>query len=199
MQTALDGLPEGNPYAAEISTAVHRLRRIVDSFLGMTRVDSEALTPQPEWCEMEDILHAATAPLEPELQRHPLQLTGTRDLPLLRADTRLLGQALANVLHNATVHAPNDTPIHLHAALDRGQLAITVHDTGPGLPEGEVDRVFEKFYRAPGARPGGTGLGLPIARGLMRAMKGDLRAANHPDGGAVFTLSLPVESRTSES
>lgn len=198
IRTALDGLGEGNAYATEIDTATRRLQRIVDNFLEMTRVETEALTPRPDWCEMSDVLHTATSPLMREFQAYPLKITGIDNMPLLRLDGRLLGQALGNILHNATNHAPPGTVIEVSVQLDphkagEGDLQITVRDHGPGLPHEETQRVFEKFYRAPGSAVGGTGLGLPIARGLMRALKGDLTATNHPEGGACFTLQLPVQ------
>jgi K+-sensing histidine kinase KdpD len=194
IRTALDGLSaQDNTCAAEIETATRRLQRIVDSFLEMTRVESEALTPRPEWCEIGDVFHTATISLEQELREHPLQISGAESLPLLKLDSRLLAQALGNILHNATLHAPADTPIELHASLAANELTLTVRDHGPGLPDEVAARVFEKFYRAPGARAGGTGLGLPIARGLLRAMKGDVSVSNHPQGGALFTLRLPVQ------
>lgn len=193
IRTALDGLGLGDAYAAEIETATRRLQRIVDNFLEMTRVESEALTPRPEWCEIGDVLHAATAPLEHELRAHSLRISGTESMPLLRLDSRLLAQALSNILHNASLHAPQGTEIEVTAALSGPELTLTVRDHGPGFPAGVVERVFEKFYRAPGSRAGGTGLGLPIARGLLRAMKGGITAANHPEGGAIFTLQLPVQ------
>ena len=72
------------------------------------------------------------------------------------------------------------------------QLTFERERGGALTPEATA-RVFQKFYRAPGARAGGTGLGLPIARGLVRALKGDMEAGNHPGGGALFTLRLPVQ------
>ena len=71
-----------------------------------------------------------------------------------------------------------------------------MRDHGPGLAPWALDRVFEKFYRAPGSPAGGTGLGLAIARGLMRAMHGDIEASNHAEGGAEFRLWLPVRIHT---
>lgn len=105
-------------------------------------------------------------------------------------DSRLLAQVLGNVLHNATLYAPAGTEIEIHAALTNGRLELRVRDHGPGLPMGTEDRVFDKFYRAPDSPAGGTGLGLAIARGLMRAMKGDIEAHNHPEGGAEFLLRV---------
>jgi K+-sensing histidine kinase KdpD len=196
IRTALDGLGQGNPYAREIETANRRLQRIVESFLEMTRVESEALEPQPDWCEIGDVLHTAAAPIQQELVAHKLQITGTTEIPLLRLDSRLLAQVLGNVLHNATRYAPASTTIEIHATLANDTLELRVRDHGPGLPPGSEDHLFEKFYRAPDSPAGGTGLGLAIARGLMRAMKGDIEAHTHPEGGAEFVLHLPVKPRS---
>jgi K+-sensing histidine kinase KdpD len=196
IRTALDGLGQGNPFAVEIDTATRRLQRIVENFLEMTRVESEALHPHPDWCEIDDVFHAATAPLQLELATHPLRTAGAADLPLLMLDSRLLAQALGNVLHNATLYSPAGTEIEINAALSGNTLELRVRDHGPGLAPGVESRIFDKFYRAPHSPAGGTGLGLAIARGLMRAMKGDIEADNHPDGGAEFVLRLPVQTQT---
>jgi two-component system sensor histidine kinase KdpD len=100
---------------------------------------------------------------------------------------------VANVLHNAAVYTPATAAIEISAAMKAGKLVLAVRDQGPGLPEGDALRVFEKFYRAPGAPAGGTGLGLAIARGFVRAEGGDITATNHPTGGAEFVISVPVE------
>ncbi len=195
IRTALDGMDAGNPYAVEIDTATRRLQRIVENLLEITRVESDAVKPAPDWCEIGDALDTAMTPLKRELSQHTVDITGAENLPLLKLDSRLLAQSLANVLHNATLHAPAGTHIGIHAALGARELELRVRDHGPGLPRGLEERVFEKFFRAPGTPVGGTGLGLAISRGLMRAMKGDITARNHPDGGAEFTLTLPVQYR----
>jgi K+-sensing histidine kinase KdpD len=210
IRTAIDGLGTGNPFAAEIETATRRLQRIVENFLEITRVESDAVKPSPDWCEIGDVLHSATTPLQRELSPHPLRITGAENMPLLKLDNRLLSQALANVLHNATQHAPAGSEIEIAVQLvgsfartsqeprilanapttDASALEIRVRDHGPGLPTDMEERVFEKFARASGAPAGGTGLGLAISRGLMRAMKGDITVRNHPEGGAEFILRV---------
>jgi len=116
------------------------------------------------------------------------------DLPLVKTDAALLGQALANILHNAAVYSPAGTPVAVTAAFAAGKLRLVVRDHGPGLPPGEEARIFGKFHRAPGSPAGGTGLGLSIAQGFVRALGGEIDAWNHPDGGAVFEIVLPAES-----
>jgi K+-sensing histidine kinase KdpD len=195
IRTAVDGLDAGNPFVQEIETANRRLQRIVENFLEITRVESEAIRPRLEWCEINDVLHAATAPLQRELAQHPLTITGQENSPLLRLDSRLVAQALSCVLHNATIYAPDHTPIEITVALAGENLEIHVRDHGPGIPPNLERLIFDKFYRSPNSPAGGTGLGLAIARGLLRALQGDITVQNHPTGGADFTLRLPVTTR----
>jgi len=195
IRTAVDGLDPDNRYVQEIDTAARRIQRLVDNLVEMTRIDSASLTPNPDWCELTDVIEAASASLTRELSNHPLHITTAQPMPLVLVDTRLLSQALGLILHNATVHGPLGQPIEVLTAYDDGRLSIRVRDHGPGIAPWALSRVFEKFYRAPGAPAGGTGLGLAIARGLMVAMGGDISATNHPEGGAEFTLSLPAKSR----
>jgi two-component system sensor histidine kinase KdpD len=196
IRTALHGLETASPYTAEIETATRRLQRIVENFLEMTRVESDALTPQCDWCEIGDVLHAATAPLQRELTGRALRLHGMESLPFLKLDSRMLAQALGNVIHNATLYSAPGAEIEVRVAmLDQSILEVRVRDHGPGLTPEMESYIFDKFYRAPDAPAGGTGLGLAITRGLMRAMKGDIEAQTHPEGGAEFCLRLPVQIR----
>ena len=197
IRTALDGLGHEGPYATEIDMAARRLQRLVQSLLEITRVESATIRPKLDWCEVADVIHAATAELTSELRDHPLQVSGVEDLPLVKLDLSLLAQALSNAIQNATVYAPPGSAIHLSAEMNDQRLILKVRDHGRGLPEGEESRVFEKFYRVPGSPAGGTGLGLAVVRGLMRAMGGDVSAENHPLGGAVFALEVPAEIRHS--
>jgi two-component system sensor histidine kinase KdpD len=185
----------GDPYLSEIRTATERLQRVVDHLLSMTRLESSVLQPVPDWCDLGDVVGHARAAAGKEFGKRDLDLDLPPGLPPMRLDANLLAQALANLLHNASVHTPPGTRIELRARLVRpDRLRLVVRDHGPGFAPGDEVRVFEKFYRAPGAPAGGTGLGLAIARGLLRALGGDLTARNHADGGAEFLLELPVES-----
>jgi two-component system sensor histidine kinase KdpD len=163
----------------EILTATQRLQRVIDGFLSMTQLESDVVRPKLDWCDLRDVIEAAREGLE-------LELHLPDGLPLLHTDHRLLAQVLANVLHNASVHGR--PPIEVHAMM-ADRLKILVRDRGQGLPAGEEQRVFDKFHRAPGAPAGGTGLGLTIARGMMRALGGEITARNHPEGGAEFVIT----------
>ena len=194
IRAALDGLGDTNPFAGEIKTATLRLQRIVENFLEMTRIESEITSAQKDWCDLGDVIHAATDPLRDDFKAHPLQLSGIDTMPLLKLDSRLFAQALGNVLHNATLYAPKDTPIDLSAHMTHGSLELIVRDHGPGIRAGEESRIFDKFFRSPGSPAGGTGLGLAIARSFVRAQGGDIAVRNHPEGGAEFVLQVPTET-----
>jgi len=101
---------------------------------------------------------------------------------------------LGNLLSNALRYSPEGGQVELKVSSTSKAVQLTVHDSGSGIPESSLPRIFERFYRADRSRSrveGGTGLGLAIARQLTQAHGGMLVAANHPAGGAVFTLEIP--------
>jgi two-component system sensor histidine kinase KdpD len=99
---------------------------------------------------------------------------------------------LTNLLLNAAFHTPAGTLIQVSARAERDELVLAVADSGPGIPPESLTKIFDKFYRAPGALTGGTGLGLSIVKGFVEAQGGRVNADNRPGGGAVFTLYLPI-------
>ena len=194
IQASLEGMgTNGSPYVEEIRTASKRLQRVVDSLLQMSRLESEVVQPQRDWCDLRDVITAAREAAGNAMTGHPVSMSLPENLPLVKLDHRLLGQALANILHNAAVYTPAGTAIDISAICIGEKLRIVVRDHGAGLAPGQERRIFEKFYRAPGSPAGGTGLGLAIARGFLRAQGGDITAANHPRGGAEFAIELNVE------
>ena len=103
--------------------------------------------------------------------------------------------ALRNLVANAIMYAPEQSIIRIEAVHRDGRIAISVSDAGPGIPDQDLSRVFERFYRVDKSRardPGGTGLGLAIVKHLVELHGGEVRAANRAGGGAEFTLTLPA-------
>ncbi len=156
----------------------------------MTRLESAVLQPRLDWASVPDIVASAREAAGKAFANRTLNSHVLEDAPLIKVDAALLAQALANLLRNAASYTPAGTPVEVFLHGGDGTMRLIVRDHGPGLPEGTHEKVFEKFYRVPGSPPGGTGLGLAIARGLVRAMDGDITARNHPDGGAEFTIEL---------
>jgi signal transduction histidine kinase len=114
---------------------------------------------------------------------------------MINIDPGRVEQILGNLFSNALRYTPDGGRISIELSCSLQAAIITVHDSGPGIPEEALPHVFDRFYRVDKGRgrgEGGTGLGLTIARKLARAHGGELTASNHPQGGAVFTLSLPL-------
>jgi two-component system sensor histidine kinase SenX3 len=113
----------------------------------------------------------------------------------LRGDSAKLHDALRNLVANAISYAPEQTTILVEASRLDGRVRMSVSDEGPGIPEEDLSRVFERFYRVDKSRardPGGTGLGLAIVKHLVELHGGDVRAENRTEGGARFTIILPA-------
>lgn len=197
--SALDAIESGTPASAlvpELRSAQKRLRRVVEQLVESARIESGAVQPKPEWCDLLELLESAREQAADAITGHPLDTRIEKGSPaLVWLDADLLLAALGNLLANAGHHTPPGTAIHLSASVnDSAQLEIHVRDEGPGLEN--PDKVFERFYRGQASRPGGLGLGLPIVRGLIRGLGGTSEARNAPGGGAEFIVKIPV--RTAE-
>jgi two-component system, OmpR family, sensor histidine kinase KdpD len=183
-------LQQPQPDCAELQQAARRLTRTVDHLLDATRLESGLLQPVREWCDPGELVREAVT--ASGLKASALRINIAKDLPTVSVDARLIQQALGALLSNAAAHGRSDQPIEVSAARDDSTLVFAVADHGPGLAPGEENKVFEKFYRAPSTRPGGLGLGLAIARHLIEAHGGQIVAQNREDGGARFSIRLPI-------
>jgi two-component system sensor histidine kinase KdpD len=176
----------------EIDEAAARLNRVVENLLNMTRLESGRLRLNLEWCDVNDLVSITLNHLKTELAEHVVIVDVAPELPLARIDFGLMQQALYNLVHNSAVHTPPGTRVRISARVEGRELVLSVADRGPGLPPEDLERVFDKFYRAPGASAGGTGLGLSITRGLVEAHGGHITAENRSHGGACFVIRLPL-------
>jgi two-component system sensor histidine kinase KdpD len=126
------------------------------------------------------------------LKEQAVKVTVAENLPVVFVDAHLIEQALAALLSNAAAHGISDQPIEVSVARDDVTLVFSIADHGPGLVPGEENKIFEKFYRGPGTPAGGLGLGLSIARQLVEAHSGQIVAQNRTEGGARFSIRLPI-------
>ena len=130
-----------------------------------------------------------------QLKDHAVATHLAAELPLVPMDDLLVEQVLINLLENAVKYAPASTPIDVSARTSGDALVVEVADRGPGLPQADLERVFEKFYRAANSTGrSGAGLGLAICRGMIELQGGRIVAENRPGGGAIFRFTLPLAS-----
>ncbi|MCU0838967.1 MAG: sensor histidine kinase KdpD, partial [Rhodospirillales bacterium] len=179
---------------ATILDESERLHRFVRNLLDMTRLESGAIEPNREMIDVGEAIGAALERCGRMLILHRVELDIEPDLPMLELDAVLLEQVLINLLDNASKYAPPGSAVSVLAKRQAGSIVLQVCDEGPGMPEGEMERVFTKFHRlheGDRKRPG-TGLGLAVCRGFVEALGGTIVAGNRSDrSGAVFTLTFP--------
>ncbi len=178
---------ERSALAEALSDEAARLTRLVDQLLDLSRLEAGAARPRRDWLSIEEIAQAAISQVDPAR----FKLSVDRDTPLLLADPAQLERALANVLENAARHSADTVSVRARAVGDR--LMVRVVDRGPGIPESELERVFEPFHRSPLASGPGSGLGLAIARGFVEANGGRAWAESLPGQGTVIVFALPLD------
>jgi two-component system sensor histidine kinase KdpD len=168
-----------------------RLERLVHNLLDMTQLQAGTLQLRREWVPLEEIVGAALTRLEPQLTERPIRAVVPADLPLVSVDPVLLEQVLINLLENASKYTPTNSPIEIEARVSDDDVIMTVSDQGPGIPEGDEIRIFEKFFRGRHGNTQGAGLGLAICRGIAEAHGGSIVAERRPEGGTTFRVRFP--------
>ena len=144
---------------------------------------------------MAEIVDSALRRAAKILARHHVELRLAANMPMIELDPVLFEQVLFNVLDNAAKYALPGTTICIETSREADFVCIRIFDEGNGIPNGDLERIFDKFYRVQkGDRVrAGTGLGLAISRGFVEALNGTIIAANRSDrSGAVFTIRLPI-------
>ena len=190
---ALAGEHGGSPTATLLRDSAHRLRRLFDDLVEMTRLESGTIAVRGEAIDLTDAVAAAAHDLRGELSGRKLVLEVPPSLPLVLADPRMLHHILVNLLDNAAKYSPPGTAITIRGTRRRPGLTIDIVDSGRGLPEGEESTLFDRFRRVEGGdQQGGTGLGLAIVKGFAQAMGLSVAAANRGDvPGSRFTIAWP--------
>jgi two-component system OmpR family sensor kinase len=202
IQANLDALADGvypltRQNLAPIRESAELLDRLVEDLRTLELADAGQLTLEKSEVDVPRLLRRVAAHFSPRAKSQSLKIqpAAEQNLPVLRADPQRLEQILGNLVDNALRHTPSGGTIRLNAKSEGGKMVIAVEDSGPGIPADQLDRIFERFYRLDPSRArseGGTGLGLAIARKLAEAHGGSLRAENRSEGGARFTLRLPL-------
>ncbi len=198
----LEGSKITEEYKTELLRSIHeegaRLARMVTNLLDVSSLESGSVKLNKELYFIEELIGSALMRVETKLHRHKVQTSIEHGLPLLRMDGLLIEQVLINLLENVAEYTPPDTVVTISAVTVKPDIHIIVSDNGPGIPKGDEERIFDKFYANTRADLKGGGLGLAICRGIIHAHGGKIWAQNIPDAGATITFTLPIKNQDSE-
>jgi two-component system, OmpR family, sensor histidine kinase KdpD len=182
------------------SEEADRLNRIVGNLLDLTRVEAGTLRISKQPCDLRDVLGASLEQLRERIGSRAIRMAIPRDFPEIPMDFSFMMKAFYNLIDNAVKYSPQDAPIDIGARAHRNEAVIEIGDRGAGIPEGDLSRIFERFYRAENPqRVAGIGLGLSISKGIVEAHGGRIAARNNADAGATFIVTLPLEETKSRS
>jgi two-component system sensor histidine kinase KdpD len=198
----LEGSKITEEYKTELLRSIHeegaRLARMVTNLLDVSSLESGSVKLNKELYFIEELIGSALMRVEAKLSRHKVQTSIEHGLPLLRMDGLLIEQVLINLLENVAEYTPPGTTVVISALTVKPDVHIIVSDNGPGIPKGDEERIFDKFYAATRADLKGGGLGLAICRGIIHAHGGKIWAQNRPEGGATVTFTLPIKNQEAE-
>ena len=192
-----DGLPAGDPrFLSIIARNSARMERLVSDLLRLARLDAGQEALDLTRCSVVSLFGAVADELEPMLdaKMQRVETSVSDDAASVLADPVKLHDAVRNLVENAVSYAPERSVVELSATADGGVVRLSVADRGPGIPDAELVRVFERFYRVEVARSrevGGTGLGLSIVKHLIGLHGGTVHAVSRDGGGTVFIIDLP--------
>jgi two-component system sensor histidine kinase KdpD len=191
LRTQADRLPPETKreLLESISDEADRLGRLVGNLLDMTKFESGGVELRRDLYPLEEIVGTVLHRMEPQLEGRSVSTSLADNLPMVFVDDVLLGQVLWNLLENAVKYTPPGSPLEIAAFEEGTGVVIEVRDRGPGIPPGEEELIFEKFYRAKSGVHG-VGLGLPICRAILQAHQGTIRALPREGGGSIFRMRL---------
>ncbi len=172
--------------------ATERLGFVIDNLLMLSRLAVGIFPIRRTSCGPKRLIQLAQEHLKRTLKGYNVQVSCEDNLTPLQADVSLLEQAIANILLNAAQYTPENGVIQVQLTQNESELQIAISDQGPGIPQEYISRIFDKFYRYPGSKGQGAGIGLAVAKGLIRVHEGKISVTNLPQGGACFTISLPL-------
>jgi signal transduction histidine kinase len=174
-----------------------RMHSLVNDLLDLTRLEQGRASLVMEDIDMRDVVKAAVATTHPlfESKGQTLLVSMPESHFPVHGDAARLEQVLINLLSNANKYTPEGATTHVRVFRSGAECVVAVRDNGPGVPEGEYELIFDRFFRSSAHRSdrtASTGLGLPIARKIAEMHKGRLAAEPAPGGGSIFTLALPI-------
>lgn len=178
----------------EINKASIRLNRQVENLLNMSRLETGMLKIKQDWCDINELIYTVIQKIVPVQNNHKICFIPNEKLPLFKLDAGLIEEVIQNLVMNAILYTPKNTLITIEALDQSDHCVFSVFDNGAGFPENEIQFAFDKFYRLPKTKTGGSGLGLSIVKGFVEAHNGTISLKNNPNSGANFTIIIPTET-----
>jgi two-component system sensor histidine kinase KdpD len=169
------------------------LQALIDDAVDMARLESDHIEVRRELTDPKQLMEDVVASLHTQIDKRPVEIRSEPELPQIELDRRLLKLALKQVLDNALKYSPPRSPVTVHVSNSADVVNFEITDHGPGIPEQEQSRLFERFYRSPSVKKQvpGFGLGLAIASSIVQAHHGELTVTSRP-GETTFRMTLPV-------
>ena len=185
---------EEDDFLAVVEEEADRLGEMINESTDMARIEPGKPNIRRSRLPVPDLISTSLHRMKTLLDGRPLKVQIQEDISPVDADPDMIGLALRQLLGNAVKYSPPETTIAISASQIEDTITICVRDHGSGIPPDELEAVFERFYRGKQAQESvaGTGMGLSIARDIVRAHHGKLRVQNTPEGGAQFSLTLPA-------
>lgn len=179
----------------EIDKASIRLNGQVENLLNMSRLETGMLKLKQDWCDINELIYTVIQKSDSIKHNHTIHFIPNEKLPLFKLDAGLIKEIIQNLVTNAIQYTPEYTIITIDVQYQSDCCVLSVSDTGNGFPENEIQFAFDKFYRLPNTKTGGSGLGLSIVKGFVEAHNGTIRLENNSShSGACFTISIPTET-----
>jgi PAS domain S-box-containing protein len=191
--------------AGRIGRSIERANGLIEDLLDVSRIEAGALVVERSPVSAARLVADAAEAFAPLAAQASLRLETdvAADVPRVLADANRVQQVFSNLVGNAIKFTPAGGSVRLGASSAGGEVRFRVEDSGPGIPDGEIGHVFDRFWQARRGDRRGAGLGLPIAKGIIEVHGGRVWAESRPGGGATFTFTLPVlpaiEARRSAS
>lgn len=158
----------------------------------MSRLETGMLKLNLDWCDTNELINSVIQKL-PKPYQQTIIFEPDENLPLFKFDRGLIEQVIQNLVYNAITYTPENAIIKIDVSQQMNNCVILVTDNGNGVPESEIPYLFDKFYRLPHTKTGGSGLGLSIVKGFIEAHRGNVKAENNSSSGLTFTVEFPAD------
>ncbi len=182
-------------YFSKIGVSGDRLLELVNDLLDLSKLEAGKMNLEPKWQDVERVIAGVVDEMDSLLAERDIEVVFDRPSAKIEAEidaTRMM-QVIRNLLSNAVKFTPVGSTVHLTLTKQASGYSVTVRDHGPGIPEGELESIFDKFVQSTKTKSGagGTGLGLSIVQEIVAGHGGRVYARNHAEGGAIFTVEIP--------